>query len=358
MRDPSQNSETIHTRKELYTRAWKAPLETLAQELSITPHRLKKIFDELQIPYPRPSYWKRKQEGKFVFQRKLPSPSPATPSHIVLTRQEEQEDQSRASLKPHPVIAGWREQRKDFIATHPHFASVRSASELRKQQILDPIFKAVEEHGIKPLARHERNHIYFAYETIEISCTLRERKRRTAIKRSGVNDISYDLKPTGDFIFSIESFLGQHNLIRRQWKDTATKRLEDMAPEIVSALLKAAPALLRIRQDEEKRAKREFDERQKKREEEAYRRRDERRWAEFVSYAKRLEALDKLGVLIAHLERNTADFSVVVADRSLADWLQWAKDRVAAFDPLHIEPETLILEMITLADQRVTSEDH
>ncbi len=75
MQAPTNDTETIVTYKELYRRAWETPLETLAKELGVTSPRRIRIFEQLQIPYPRRSYWKRKLEGKFVFERELPSPA-------------------------------------------------------------------------------------------------------------------------------------------------------------------------------------------------------------------------------------------------------------------------------------------
>lgn len=84
MQDPSMGPKATITRKELCRRAWEPPLEALAQELGVTTRKLIKIFDELQIPYPRPSHWKRKAEEKIVLQRALPSPASNTPLYIII----------------------------------------------------------------------------------------------------------------------------------------------------------------------------------------------------------------------------------------------------------------------------------
>ena len=128
-----------------------------------------------------------------------------------------------------------------------------------------------------------------------------------------------------------------------------------MIPEIVSALAQTGPALVSVRQQEEKRAKRLSEERQRNENAEAYRQCEERRWAEFISFAKRLDTLDKLRVLIAHLDCETTGRSAVIANRSLVDWLQWAKLRIDEFDPLLFDPERLFAEIVKKADDRTKS---
>ena len=83
MEAPAKPTEVILTRKELHKRAWKIPLEALAQELNVTSRELITILDGMQIPHPDTSYWKRKQEGKFVVDRKLPKSNRNTPPKFV-----------------------------------------------------------------------------------------------------------------------------------------------------------------------------------------------------------------------------------------------------------------------------------
>ncbi len=78
------------------------------------------------------------------------------------------------------------------------------------------------------------------------------------------DDTFIDLEPTGDFLFKIESYFGQDENISRQWKDTSAKRLEALIPEIISALVQAGPAVLRLRECEEEQARIKFEARQRK----------------------------------------------------------------------------------------------
>ncbi len=352
MQDPIKGTSVTITRKELYKRAWETPLRSLATEFSVSPRRLIEIFNELEIPYPRPVYWKRKRLGEHVVQLELRQPSPGTPSYILLELPVDKGRKHSTVYDWHSVIAGWREERKNLMAAGP---SEWRASELRKYEILNPIFKAVEEHGIIPQARRQRDHIYFEYKAIEIICTLRERKTRV-VRKGLYSDYTFvDLEPTGDFLFKIESYFGQDENISRQWKDTGAKRLEALIPEIISALVQAGPAVLRLRECEEEQARIKFEARQRKKDEEVYRRREQCRWTVFVSYAERLHSLDRLRALIAHLERETSDLSKVVGDDSLSGWLQWAKAHLNAFDPLLIGAESIFSEIARTTDQCTSS---
>lgn len=344
MRDAENTGKTI-TREQLYKLAWLMPLEILAQKLSISSRRLIKILDKLQVPYPRPSYWKRKQAGKIVLQRGLPNPLSDTPAHVVIKRQEERKNLTQELRNWHPVIAKWRDEMKSMIATHPSLAGAWHESELRKHAILNRIFVGVERHGIRPLERRERDTVRFTYESVELACTLREKRRRVAVKKPGEKATFHNFELTGDFTFKIESYVAPTDRFRRKWEENAKTRLEKMIPDIVIALSQAGQKHLRWKQQEHEATPKRLEERQRAEEAELRQRREQRRWRAFVGYAERLNTIDKLRILIDHLERETASPSTVIADRQISEWLQWAKDRLEAFNPLRIGVAELFSEI-------------
>lgn len=59
------------SREELYALVWQRPINRLAAEFGITGGGLAKICNMLDVPYPPPGYWNKKEAGKPVITFKL-----------------------------------------------------------------------------------------------------------------------------------------------------------------------------------------------------------------------------------------------------------------------------------------------
>jgi hypothetical protein len=60
------------SRDELYALVWTTPMNRLGAKFGISGNGLAKICDRLEIPYPPPGYWAKKEAGKPVVTFKLP----------------------------------------------------------------------------------------------------------------------------------------------------------------------------------------------------------------------------------------------------------------------------------------------
>jgi hypothetical protein len=104
----------------------------------------------------------------------------------------------------------------------------------------------------------------------------------------------------------------------------ANQPLEHQLTDILAALLLAGPLLVQQRRDREEAERR--------------RRLDDNRWRRFVELGARWNQADEVRRFLAVLEQHP-DVAKNLADGTpIAEWLSWARERLAAFDPLAAGP--------------------
>ncbi|WP_439543308.1 hypothetical protein [Hyphomicrobium sp.] len=370
-------------RDELYRRVWESPMSRLAAEFGISGNGLAKICDRLKIPYPPRGYWARKEAGQEVVRFRLLKPDSDTPGEVTITptptppklAPEVQEANAAAHSKaegivvpdelkrPHAIISGWlaehkERKRRDRIDRNPYRPAMPdwTDGEHRQHRILDAIFRAVEKNGLM-VRSEDLSTFYFEYKTEKIHCRLREknkqvRRPKTAeeMRWSSGQNWTQVLEPTGNLIFSFEDYFGHESRLRREWLETTTKRFEAMVPDIVATLLLAGPALVKLREDREEEKRRREEAERLRQIEQARRKKDRNQWRSLVEQAERHETATKVRNLLAALERTASDPSVMIGDRSLADWIAWAKAYLEAVDPVCRGVEGIFGEISKVTD--------
>jgi hypothetical protein len=103
------------------------------------------------------------------------------------------------------------------------------------------------------------------------------------------------LEPTGNLIFTFEDYFDSELSIRREWLETQTKRLEEMVPDIIAALLLAGPALVKQRQDREEQRRRSEEAERQRQAEAARRRKDRNQWRALTEQAIARTSLGRCG---------------------------------------------------------------
>lgn len=222
MNDPDKGATITITREELHRRAWETPPHELAQEFGITHRRLIEIFIKLAVPYPRRLYWRRKTAGKPVIALNLTSPPQDTPQYIVIEPTLPRRSPHEGSVPWHPLIASWHKERARLRALPPPYGTALDWTplQLRQHKILDMIFKAVQKDGLVPRdARREKGFI-FQYQSIEILCSLTEKKRRIQEPRVRTSEFVFVLKPTG-ILFSRSKGASPITVGANGWKRAA-----------------------------------------------------------------------------------------------------------------------------------------
>ncbi len=330
---------TIHiTRDDLYLRVWQTPMNKLAKEFGISDSGLAKVCRRFNVPYPPRGYWARKRAGQRLDQPPLPPGSEGTPAEITISPTQTQ-SRARSIVKkfrlsagdeltvptelrdPHPLVRMWLADKTPRELTE---------EDLRRFRILDTIFRALERNGLAPHA--EEDGFYFAFEQEKVSCSLNRATRPLRWETS--RRIGRILSQPLILRFTIENYFPPMYVLRRRWSDSLREPLEAKVGDIVATLLAAGPLLARIRDDRA----------------ELQRRMGQRRYEAAAQVESqlledaRLAALFKQvelhrDVLATHaflddLEDKITDASATIHDRTLKEWLNWARQALRRADPL------------------------
>jgi len=350
MRDSEEITSRSITREELHRLVWETPIPELAAKFGVRSKRLIAICEELNVPYPRALYWRRKRANQRVIIFQLPKQSQGTPTHAFIAAKNSGElirkdriseevphaQNATAARKkyegPHPIIAAWHAERNHLRENF--FVRDWRSCELRGHQILSRIFWVVEENGFVVRASERAATFCFVFETEKVNCSLREKRRRVREKRQSSGRFSVDLQPSGDLVFKIESHFGPEFSIRREWNETTTQRLEGMIDDIISSVLKAGPALVKLRQQREEATQKYHEKDRLRAAQEALQRTDAKQWEAFVEFAEQLEKIAQARKLLEALERQTGDPNASIGDKTVSQWIDWARAHLLALDPL------------------------
>lgn len=359
--------QVLVSRHDLYAQVWQTPMHKLGEHYGISGNGLAKICRRLAIPYPGRGYWARKAAGQKLKQPRLPDATDGIPLQVTISPSlpppsppqlsPDLQDKITAARKltsrivvstrmarPHPIIANWLEEhkrrRQDIWHRQnspvPHFSEV----ERRRHRILDTLFKVLEREGFKAKTG-ERGEVYLEIERERVEFDLKEKFRQVRRpltedeKRWGFNrnkPWKQELQPTGALVFLLRTRLDL--ALRHEWIDEPEVPIEKQLPEIAATLLLAGPILReRRRQREEAERRRQIQER--RRYEEGQRiQQDRNRWRHFVNLALRWREAETARQFLAALESRLEGCDATFDDRSGSQWVEWAREHVAKYDPL------------------------
>lgn len=338
-------------------------MNEVATELRISSVELKEICRDLSVPYPHPKFWARKRVGEKVVELQLPKKSEVTPSTFTI-------NQAHGSSS-NDIDSNFKSTRKPFRAPPSDCRLARKAAgqnglspnesslprwgsaELRGCHFLEKIFRRLEAKGLAIRSGTRTFSFVCVYESEEIHCRLRERKKRVRDAAGfGSREHWTELKPTGLFTFTIDSFLGIQSPIRREWRETSRKRLDEAMPEIASALLQAGPALVVLRRQADEQEKAQLERERLRKVEEDRRRTDQNRWQAFLSLAARFEQVSRLRSFLKVLENDVRDATLAVGDRTILEWVVWAKNHLDVLNPLNAGANGLFEAMLVAGEER------
>lgn len=336
-------------------------MKEVAAELRISSVELKKICRDLGVPYPHPKFWARKRVGEKVVELQLPKRSEVTPSTITIkpahgSRSNDIDSNFKSTRKlseHHPVIVAWLAKRRARVGLSPDGSPLPRWGELRGYHFLEEIFRRLEAKGLAIRSGTRTFSFVCAYESEEIHCRLRERKKRVR-DAAGFGSREYwtELKPSGLFTFTIDSFLGIQSPIRREWRETSRKRLEEIMPEIASAILQACPVLVALRRQADEQEKARLERERLRKSEEGRQRTDQNRWQAFLSLAARFEQTSRLRSFLKVLENDMRDATLTVGDQTMMEWLAWAKNHLDVLNPLNAGANGLFEAMLVTGEER------
>jgi hypothetical protein len=150
------------------------------------------------------------------------------------------------------------------------------------------------------------------------------------------------MQPSGILVFTLETRLVDG--AKHEWRD-GEQSLEAQLPDIVSLMLLAGPILKERRGEREEAERRRREEEMRRYEEEQRRKTDANQWRRFVDIAEHWRKREVARQFLDALETRSAGGDFTVKDRSLANWLAWARGHVAASDPLQMGAERIFTDI-------------
>lgn len=359
------------TREDLYAKVWQTPMTRLAEEFGITGNGLAKVCDRMDVPYPPRGYWAKKAAGKPVVTLKLPPIKAGIPSSTDIQRTppkpaplpQAETSAAAAAAKVegitvpetmddlHPRVKAWlaehkKEQREREIENRRNKRELfwsrsplpdLTERDLYRFRVSSAIFRAVEKAGGKVDATPINGRVSFLIDGHKVECNIVEKLVKSLKPREQTRGwTAYPdhhqsgLASSGYLRVAFTTFLPG----KPQWIETDKKKIGDMLPEIVGAIMAAGPTLEQQRIEREETRRRHEEEQARRYEAQRLREIDDKQWKRFREYASNWEDRSKLLAFIAELEtRREAEGDVVVADRPLTEWIDWARARADALDP-------------------------
>lgn len=379
------------SREELYSLAWATPMSRLATQYGLSGNGLAKICRRLNVPYPPRGYWARKAAGKKVVQTALPairpglppqvtiapslptSPSPEMPAELKHALADAR--RLTAGLKvpgrlahPHRIVAAWieerqrsREQAKRWDRSEylpPDFTAI----ERRRHRLLSALFNILEKHGYAAKV-DERGRSAVEINREMVAVMLKEKFRQIRIpltdedKKRSFNPKRpwrQEMQPTGLLQLSIAPRL--HPTLRQSWSDAPDHLLEQQLPEIAAIFIAAAPILQERRRRYEECERQRREEEMRRYEERQQQLRERNRLREFLELASRWKEVETARLFLDALAQRAAGEPEAVEDLTIDEWIAWARERLAAHDPLEAGA-TAVFQAIAAIDQWTYRDD-
>lgn len=368
-------ASVVITREELYRRVWQVPLKQLVEEFDTTYHDLRRIALMLDVPRPPRGYWNKLAAGNASDPPPLPDLVSGQPRSCLVRRigQEQQQQAERieeykaslgtisvpkALLRPHPLIAGWMKERsaheRRSVRQNTLAASFFEPSETdgRRHRILQALLPALEKQGAQIMGEHDEGEIEARFAGAAIKFRLREKLRqvRRALTKkeqsqawNALSSYHIELHPTGVLSFRIETYT---KVGFRTWEDTDKCRLEDRLTEIAATILMARQGLVEEMCEAQRRQVLAQQEKVQRRVVEERQRLEEARWTGFVSLSRRSDEAAHLRSFLNRLEAAGLRLHERYGDRTAAEWLAWARERIDRIDPFSSGAASVIERLV------------
>lgn len=363
------------TRTELHALVWQSPLSKLAIEFGVSGFDLSRICKQNSIPCPPAGHWTRVALG----QTAPPIPLAGTPlepsASVEVHRSERQASPRKPAvvLKPsspppspppepvdlsniHPLIRVW-------ITHHNRLQSERAeeikrrkgrdmdwfgntaipdltSRDLYRFRMTSELHYALERVGITIKSAAVNGKLSFTVATHTIECTVIEKMtRRLKEDRSWTAFPGHHqggLVSTGFLRINVTTYILP---TIPEWVETAKRKMHDLLPEIVQRIVDAAPILDRM-EAERRESRRKYAEEVARREETARRRQIEKlRFERLGELADNWHRARQLASFIDELESRTGTGGQnELEGKSPAEWVAWARQRIANLDPFRQDP--------------------
>jgi len=271
----------IYDREKLYEEVWNEPVIAVAKKYGVTDVAIKKVCKKMNVPTPGRGYWQKVKAGAKIDKPKLPKnkgisversqyakgsdPCVQGKEIIKLTSMQKQDYiQIKASeqlYNPHPMVDQaykrlknlWTKSREKDPVWHLNGdmldIRVSKSSANRALCIMNAVIKELISNGYSitgGIKWNKYTHVTIENESIgfrlhehikQVPHEKTEEEIRKEKKGHYVYIPTYDYLPTGTLILTIEYY---HHIPRKNWKDTAKRRLEECLNDFIEGLKMAA----------------------------------------------------------------------------------------------------------------------
>ena len=335
-------------RRELYKMVWSEEGSQLCAIYDINEKGLEAVCDRLNIPYPEKAYWKKLHQGKKSDWLPLQDRSKGTDKVVFYKRNEELQETehlnrinalkalegnliNKINAKLEPLTISTRDAFKGDQETRWKYRDknkllaihVSPECECRALLIMDLAIKVLRYHKHNVIIDESKTYAIVEEEKIAIS--IGEKNRRVEYQNEYGRE-ERELHPTGLLYFRVEAGYW----IKKDWKDGRLS-LEDQVQDIINDMARLAQQLKDDRAESEKR-QREREEQQRIEDEFKQRQRKELAlFRQLLFEAHRFSVSTMLRTYIDHIERQAMLNDKL--DDQQKEWISWARDKAAWFDP-------------------------
>lgn len=385
------------SRLELFKKVWETPIIQLAKEYGLSDVGLAKICKKHNIPRPPRGYWAKKSAGQRLQQEPLPKkpsnefieirPNPSNQLSAVADSEILQRIDSdknyppivipKSLRTPHPLIQKSRQilelcptnDSGILIATDKQSLDIQVSrkSLLRALRILDALIKGLIDRGYEVGQNDGLIRVQIHGELLEFGIS-----EEVITKKTQPRDIDLDgyyqfghsrfdraRVPSGKLCLTIHhrAYYWGDNL-RKNWRDTKKRKLEDCLDSFVIGLIKTAAQKKKYRhqKEEEERQRQEMT----RQTAEAERRRAEfelkiqkekARVAKLITDAENFCKSRQIREFIAAVENERLNAKqIYISDEEYNAWIKWALDQADRLDPLADSPASILDKVIESAD--------
>ena len=374
-RDTHLRKITDISRKELHELVWQTPLIKLAAEFGITGGELSRICKQNSVTFPSAGYWTRIAFGQAPPAVPLPGPDSDWGRRIELRPLVPRPAHSKQAVTPvapkttlvvppqpldvadlHPLIRAWVTEHKRLQSERAAEIKNRkgretdwwgssaiadlTARDLYRFRMTSDLLCRLERSGVAIKNAAVTGKLSFVALGHAIECTVIEKMTRRLIENRTWTAFpghhQGGLVSTGFLRIAVTTYLSP---AIPEWVETSKKKMTDLIPEVVERIL-GAPAILDRMAAEHREFLRKFAEDIARREEVARKRHLEKvRFERLSELAENWYRAQQLTSFIDELERRSEnDREARLDGKSLADWIGWARQRVAVVDPFQRQP--------------------
>jgi len=368
------------TRKELYQMVWSKPVTKWSKEFSLSDVGFAKICKKMKVPLPGRGYWAMIQKGLKLNRPILKPIHDSNQSVVEIRKRVSDAMKSNSTDEDDPLVLFEKPQKNKIIVPerlHSPHPLVKTTEASLKSRGVDK-YGRIMTHGLSclnvrvskallPRALRVMNTIITELEKREMKIFIKERGYPNTIlsikgeeleicieepsrkvehqkTKSELEDAkcypslyahtTYDYKPLGKLRLFINTYT--RGTIRKSWRDSESKIIEDRLNEIFIGFIKTADEIKqdRLRREEEEEEKERLERIRLYEEIQRQKAEEEQRISNLLKQVNSWSQSDAIKNFINHVKTAAIEkYGEIEVESDLGKWLTWANLQAQRLDP-------------------------